>query len=486
VSDLPEVMEKEPNTAIDQADEMSLPVTTNGRIQGEKDYDAFKFRAAKDQQFTFEVAANRFGSALDALLTLTDASGNVIQRNDDASGADARFEHRFAEDGDYVILVEDLLGRGGPNLGYRLTARQPQPDFSVKFLPDTPRIARGGHVPIRCELTRVSGFDGTVRITLADLPTGIFAEPLLLTSSGLASGVILLSATKDAALGAFPLKLVATATLNGKEIARAAEPLAGDKSVKEGFLSVIDQPPFILELATLMASMEQNETAKVEVHVRRNASFSGEIKLMPEGFSAGREPINRSVEFEPVTLKANESRAELKLKAKTDSEVGTRPILVRGEGTIDGQTFAQYSSAMPLTISQIPFVLSTTLKRLVVTALPSGSQSAANEATFTVKADRRAGFKGEIALVLEGLPEGIAATLDKVPANGSETTVKLVASDKAPVGKEFSLTLAGSGAFNDRNYKHRPGEIKLTVNAPVQEEPPKTVAQAEPKTTESK
>jgi hypothetical protein len=185
-------------------------------------------------------------------------------------------------------------------------------------------------------------------------------------------------------------------------------------------------------------------------------------------------------------LKANEARAELKLKARPDSEIGTRPILVRAESSVDGQTFTQYSAALPLTIEQIPFVLSTTLKRLSVTALPPGSQSAAGEATFTVKAERRAGFSGEVNLALEGLPEGIIATVEKVPANAAETIVKLVATEKAPSGQEFSLILTGSGVFNDRTYKYRPAEIKLSVNAPVPEETPKTVAQREAATPEAK
>ncbi|MCI0537363.1 MAG: PPC domain-containing protein [Verrucomicrobiales bacterium] len=486
IGELPEVMEKEPNSAIDQADEIKVPMTVNGRIQAEKDYDAFKFRAEKDQQYTFEVFANRFGSPLDALLSLTDASGNVIKRNDDSSGADAKFDHRFEESGDYVVLIEDLLGRGAPNFGYRLTIRQPQPDFSVKFLPDNPRINRGGHAPIRCELTRANGFNETVRVTAANLPSGLFAAPLLLTPASPPSGFIVLSAGESAPLETVPLKLVATTVRNGKEVSRAAEPLTGDKVVKEAFVTVLDRPPFTIDLATLTASVEQNQTSKVEVLVRRRSDFNGEIKLAPEGFSSGREPITRSAEFEPITLKATETRAELKLKAKVDSEVGTRPIFVRGETSIDGQVYSQFSSTLPLTIVQIPFVLSTTLKRLSVTALPPGAQSAAGEATFTVKAERRAGFTGEVNLVLEGLPEGITATVDKVAANSVETIVKLVATEQAPTGKEYTLSLIGTGVFNDRNYKYRPAEIKLSINAPVPEEAPKTVAQRESEPAVSK
>jgi hypothetical protein len=113
-----------------------------------------------------------------------------------------------------------------------------------------------------------------------------------------------------------------------------------------------------------------------------------------------------------------------------------------------------------------------------VTALPPGSTSAAGEAVFSVKAQRRGGFTNEIALTLAGLPEGIGLTLTNIPANTSETSVRLVASDKAPVGKEFTLHINGTGNFNDRLYKHGAEEIKLSVSAP--EEPP-TLKTAEAK-----
>jgi hypothetical protein len=483
VTDLPEISETEPNSAIDQADSVTLPVVINGKMNEDKDYDAFKFKVEKDQQFIFEVFANRFGSSLDALLTLTDESGKMLQRNDDAVGADARITYKFTEAGEYVVLVEDLLGRGGDNFGYRLTIRQPQPDFAVRFLPDNPRIHRNGHTPIRCEVTRMAGFNETVRVTLADLPPGLFCEPLLLTPNSPAGGLLILSATKDCPLGTIPLRMTATANLNGKLVTRTAVSLLNDKAptrgraaqatpsdepAKEAFLTVLDQPPFTLELATLTAALEQDQTATIDVVAQRRDGFTGEIKLSAEGFSAGRDPITKSLDVPAVALKGNESQGKIKLKARLDSEVGTRPALIKGETTIDGQTVVQYSPAFPVTISQVPFVLSTSLKRLAVAALPSSSESAAREAVFLVKADRRAGYTGEITLVLEGLPEGITAIIDKIPANAAETSVKLIASEKAPVGKEFSLNILGTGLFNDRNYKQRPGEIKLAVNAPTE------------------
>jgi hypothetical protein len=82
-----------------------------------------------------------------------------------------------------------------------------------------------------------------------------------------------------------------------------------------------------------------------------------------------------------------------------------------------------------------------------------------------VKLERRPGFTNEVQLAVEGLPSGITSTLDKIPASGSETTFKLVATEKAPAGTN-SLTIVAAGLHNDRNYKHRSAPITLIISAP--------------------
>jgi hypothetical protein len=142
-------------------------------------------------------------------------------------------------------------------------------------------------------------------------------------------------------------------------------------------------------------------------------------------------------------------------------------MVLRGDATMNGQPVTQYSAPFPVATSEIPFMLTTTLKRVAVTAVPPGSPSSANEAVFQVKANRRAGFNDEIALKLEGVPEGISATIDKIPSGGGEANVKLIASDKAAITtNEIQLHLTGVGTFKDKTYRFKAPAIGLQVNAP--------------------
>src|SRR5262249_12798101 len=159
--------------------------------------------------------------------------------------------------------------------------------------------------------------------------------------------------------------------------------------------------------------------------------FNGEIKVSPEGFSAGRDPITKSFDVQPLTIKAGERRGTLSMKTKTDSEIGIRHIVLRAEG---GAGFVDYSPLIPVGTTEIPFVLSSSLRKLIVTALPSSSSSAAREAVFSVKSERRAGFTGEIQIKLEGIPDGVTASISNIVTNATEAPIKLVATEKAPTG----------------------------------------------------
>lgn len=482
VSDIAEIIENEPNTSLTHANAVSLPAGISGRIQAAKDYDAFKFRVEKGQRWIFEAAAQKFGSPLDALLTLTDERGNVLQKNDDANSPDPRIDHTFAAAGDYILIIEDLLEHGGAEFTYRIRCTQPKADFDVKLVNDTPRVSRGGRVPVRCELARQNGFNGPVRIHAAGLPSGLHVEPLVLTANDPGAGLLFISAAADAPLGTTALRLEATAVIDGKAVTHSVSTFAGDRAVKSAYITVLEAAPFLIHSGNLLATIEQDQSVNLEALIERRDGFNGEIKVSLEGFSAGREPATKSFEYQPVTIKANESLGVIASKAKLDSEIGARMVVLRGDATVDGQTVTQYSAPFPVATSEIPFMLTTTLKRVVVTAVQAGSESSANEAVFQVKANRRAGFNGEIELKLEGVPEGISATVEKIPASGGEAAVKLLASEKvAPTTNEISLTLTGVGAFKDKTYRFKPPAIALQVNAPEGVE----VKTAEAKTAET-
>jgi hypothetical protein len=84
VTDVPEIVETEPNNDPAHAQRISVPATVNGHItggaKGTPDQDYFKFSAKRGQHFAIEVAAARLGSPLDSALDVLDSEGHDIPR----------------------------------------------------------------------------------------------------------------------------------------------------------------------------------------------------------------------------------------------------------------------------------------------------------------------------------------------------------------------------------------------------------------------
>jgi hypothetical protein len=464
--DLPEFAEAEPNATSDQANPVDVPGVVNGRIGEPNDVDQFRFQVPGDQKVAIEVQARRFGSPLDALLTLTDAQGTVLQRNDDAGGPDARLEFDAKAGVEYRVSLRDLTDRGGPRFGYRVTLRQPvqTPDFAVRAAGGRFRIAQGGRLAIRCEVERRNGFDGVVRIDGTGLPPGVTASTLVLGTAP-PFGWLILTAQDDAPTGFRPLTLRAEGEVSGRAEARTV-------TFGEGaWLTVLPATPVGVEVPQTTLLAEQNGGTGLDVTVLRRAGFDGEVRVSAEDLPGVNIPA--------VTLPRGQSRARLAVHPAYNAEVGVRPLLVRAEAVAQGVTNRTYpAQAVPLQTQGIAMFLTAMLPgspffrtdsfRLSAVALPTNSESSASSTEFVVKVDRR-GLAGEIALALEGLPPGVQATVQPIAADKNEAAIRLRVTDSTEAGKDYSFHVVGTATHQDRIWRQKTQPITLFVAAPEKE-----------------
>jgi hypothetical protein len=476
--DLPEFSETEPNQSITNANPVSAPVVINGVIGTPRDADTFRIKATADGKLVAEVRARRLGSPLDALLTLSDAKGAVLQRNDDASGPDARIEWDAKKDTEYFLSLRDLTDRGGAAFGYRVSVQPPDttPDFAVRFAQDRVRVHAGGHVAVRCEVDRINGFNGAVRITGGNLPAGVSAGTLVIGPEGPQSGWLDFSAAANTPVGHHALMPQAEAVVAGTR--RVTHPVVFPAA---GFLSVIAPAPFNVEAITPTVSIAQDGTATVSVQVLRQAGFTGEVRVAVDDLPG--------VSIPAVTVAGDSAQAVLKLSAAYTAEASIRSLQIRGEATIDGQTVTSHAGLpVPVVVTPIPVYLTAMLPgspffrtdavKLSVIALPAATGSPARLTEFVVKADRRA-FNGMIPLKLEDLPEGVTATVEPLGEGGKLATIRLAASEKTPP-KDYTMTVVGTFTAGDRIWNLRTQKITLQVTAPEKEAPTSTPPVAAP------
>jgi len=82
-SNLPESLEQEPNDTPEQAQQLTIPASVNGRLfvpgQPDKaDADLYSFDAAQGQQFVIETRASMLGSPADTKIEVLDAKGEPV------------------------------------------------------------------------------------------------------------------------------------------------------------------------------------------------------------------------------------------------------------------------------------------------------------------------------------------------------------------------------------------------------------------------
>ncbi len=222
VSALPQVLEVEPNDTPQTAQRVTIPCGINGRIGKPRDLDHFVFKGTKGKAVRLEVHARRFGtlltSQLDSMLEVLDGKGTVLAGNDDANGKDSALVFTPPADGDYVLRIRDLNGKGGPSFVYFLEADWAQPDFALTCDGDKAMIGPGTSTTWFVQVNRLNGFAEPVQVEVKGLPKGVAVNPLTIPAN-MTQGVLVLTAAANAGADAASIDVIgrATVTMDGKE-----------------------------------------------------------------------------------------------------------------------------------------------------------------------------------------------------------------------------------------------------------------------------
>lgn len=136
-------------------------------------------------------------------------------------GRDSRLIFTSPADGRYIIRVTDTRGLSGERLVYSLIVRQPAPDFTLAV--DTNKITA---IPARASIgfavkaDRLDGFEGTIRVDIANVPDGYYASSPILIEAGhtLATGSLHALPTAKPDADWSKVTLTATAEIAGKTV----------------------------------------------------------------------------------------------------------------------------------------------------------------------------------------------------------------------------------------------------------------------------
>ena len=238
VDTLPECIENEPNDTAKKAQRIALPRIINGRIARPGDMDVFKFRGKAGEEVVAEVLGRRLHSSLDSLLRLTDASGRLLEWNDDHEDkvghlhrdmgyithhADSYIRARLPKDGLYHIQLADSQGHGGEAYGYRLRLSSPRPDFELLVAPSSINIRAGSTVPVWVYALRKDGFEGDIDLELKGAPAGFKLRGGRIPA-GLGRIRVTLTAPRNPMRRPIVLHLEGRASIDGQTVSHTALP----------------------------------------------------------------------------------------------------------------------------------------------------------------------------------------------------------------------------------------------------------------------
>ena len=214
------------------------------------------------------------------------------ENDDDPSrrwGVDSQLLFTAPKDGEYLARVTDVRGFGGEtNFQYSLTIRERRPDFSVVVEGLGSKVSPGSGKELKFTATRMEGFEGPIRIDIANLPAGFTASTPIEIEAGQEVAVATLHAALDAIApdetADQAVKVMTTARVGGREVIHEIGSL-GDLQLGEAPKVTVailpgNDPSVVQETPgqPLEFSIRPGQTITAKVRAERK-DFTGRIEL---------------------------------------------------------------------------------------------------------------------------------------------------------------------------------------------------------------
>lgn len=181
-------------------------------------------------------------------------------------GRDSRLAFTAPADGEYLVRVRDVRGGNGDRFAYRLTIREPRPDYSVAVSSDELTINAGCGKNVTFTADRTDGFDGPIRIDIAGLPPGFHCATPVVIEPGHLEAHTVVFADPDAKAPAEEIarqtKITATAEIEKSPVEKSLKGLGLLKLAPLGKLRVLLEPAEV----TVAPGATITATLKIERH----------------------------------------------------------------------------------------------------------------------------------------------------------------------------------------------------------------------------
>lgn len=457
VSNVDEVVEKEPNNDIAQANEVPVPGGVTGRIHQKGDIDFYKLNLKK-AKYIIEAHTAELGSPTDVYMSVKSDKGADLAKT--ALAGPARLEFTPPADGTFYLTVEHLHQTwGGPADSYHISILPEQQSFEIALASDGVDVPQGQAAVLGIQSVFRTGYKGPIEVSIVGHP-GIKGQTTIggnIESKpgpaqpdkgpAKAAANLVIQVNPDVGMGAYPLQVQCKATINGQPVIKFAtvEPalskaLAGLPYPPRNLLrrvevGVSEKPPFSLTTKLEPPDVLKGGTANVTITADRGEGFGEEIAINPADL-----PPN--VTFDAKGLKIEKGKNEVKavLKVAAAAVNGDYTVAFSGRAKHNNRDYVVTSLPAALEIA-LPFELKVEPAQVPI--------DAAGKAKIKVVAVRKGGYQGPIALVVQNLPANVTAPKVNIDQGKDDAEIELTAAnaaagDKPDVNIQGTATAAGN------------------------------------------
>ena len=283
--------------------------------------------------------------------------------NDDGGtrfgGKDSRLHFEAPADGTYFLRLRDVRGLEGERFAYRLTVREPEPDYSVAFDPKSFNIPRGGRVSVTVTAERKDGFNGPIDVEFIDLPEGLTSTPSRIPADS-DTTVLMIAAAPDASLdtykarlrtlepkpapyevaGVAVLTLAARGSIDARVVAHEAE-----RMDPLDVIALAPQPDLVVTTSVERVELPAGGDVRLTVKVERRNGFTGRVPIsvmnLPHGVRVDDIGLNG------VMITEEETSRTVHLVAERWVQPLTQPIVIVGRVEVNSP-LRNESAALPV------------------------------------------------------------------------------------------------------------------------------------------
>lgn len=502
----PVALEQEPNDAPAQATKVNAPADIAGQFYPQADADWYQFDAKKGDVWQIEVISHQLGQESDPSLAVFRVTKNdkgeeqvadVAQMDDpaerakiggdyDTSTDDPAYRLAVPDDGTYRVLVRDQFGeaRKDPRFVYRLIIRKEEPDFRVVAYSTEAKtqqqlqqaglsgafVPKGGSLLLNVELDRRDGFTGEVQVALEGLPAGVTCSGAVLGGAVNNASMVVMAA-ENAAPWTGPIKVVAKANINGKDVvreARYATMVWGTANRQQQAAQFRLTPTLSLTVAEkqqqpVQVSLKEDKVwetslggnVEVPLAIKRQAEFKEAVKLTATG-------LPNEIKPKEINLDANAAESKLEIALNQPNiKPGSYTFYLRGETK---QKLVRNPDAVPAAEAEqkriVEAIAKLTEQMKQQTAAKDQATKAAQEAAAAAK--KAETDKAEAAVIADLQAKAKAAEEARVKA---EAELKAT-NDKIAQGNQMKT--AADNKLNQAKQANQPKDVTFAIaTAPV-------------------